>query len=313
MAKMTRSGTAPSTAMSDRPAADMILSRALVVSVLLHAAVVGAFTWAGASRSAAAVSPPASAALRFGAAAGDTFDVDAITEAPRRGDRQRTATAPSPPRPSPPERAARPVKPAPAERAPGALRAKRAKPASTQPAAAAGGGEQAPGASEQSDDGRSYGAAGLPPGVRQLAPAFTQAIAAATNRDPFWAAQPLGDVGSVLVVIDVNEDGRITLVENDEQRTLPPALDRLVQRTLMLLRSGRFALSRRGANAGRESFTIDVTLSQVPPPEGDWDDPGHTASIGFSPPAPGKPGNAYFVHGSGRRFDARVTIASSRR
>jgi hypothetical protein len=53
---------------------------------------------------------------------------------------------------------------------------------------------------------------------------------------------------------------------------------------------------------------IQVTLSQVSPPEGEWDSPGHTAAMGFVPPEPGTPGRAYFVHGSGRRFDARVSI-----
>ena len=60
--------------------------------------------------------------------------------------------------------------------------------------------------------------------------------------------------------------------------------------------------------AGREVLEIEVTLSMVPPPEGEWDDPTHTAKIGFVPPEPGVPGRAYFVHASGRRFDARVTI-----
>jgi len=77
---------------------------------------------------------------------------------------------------------------------------------------------------------------------------------------------------------------------------------------VLLLRAGRFALSRRKSGAGREILEIDVTLSMVPPPEGDWDDPAHTAKMGFVPPEPGKPGRAFFVHGSGRRFDAQVTI-----
>jgi hypothetical protein len=304
VATISGSGTASTHGLSDLPAPHMALSRALVASVLLHAAVVGAFTWAGAVRSAAALVAPASSVRPLGAVAGDTFDVDAISDAPRRGDQKLSTAAAGEKKPSQPAPAPKPEAGEPVQRARKASRAPAAKPIE-KPSDAA----QTSGASEQGDDERSYGAAGLPPGVRQLAPAFTQAIAAATNRDPYWAELPFGNHGSARVVIDVGEDGRITLVERDGAQTLPPPLERMLKRTLLLLRAGRFALSRRGSGAGRESFEIEVTLSQIPPPEGDWDDPGHTASIGFTPPKPGRPGRAYFVHGSGRRFDAKVTLA----
>jgi hypothetical protein len=289
----------------------MPLSRALVASVLLHAALVLAFTWAGAAGDAAAPSAPESrTAPPLAAAAGDTFDVDAVSEAPRQGDRKLTPTAAPPPSPGEPAVAAEPAPPARAAPARKARRKPRPTPADLP---IAGEDAPAPGASDQGDQGSaSYGAAGLPPGVRHLATAFTQAIAAATNRDPLWETLPLGKVGTARVVIDVDDDGRVTLIEDQEARQLPAPLERMVARTLLLLRAGRFALSRRGSSAGRESFEIEVTLSQVPPPEGDWDNPGDTASIGFTPPSPGVPGRAFFVHGSGRRFDALVTIESTK-
>src|SRR5690606_1008565 len=137
-----------------------------------------------------------------------------------------------------------------------------------------------------------YGAAGLPLGVRHLATAFTKAVSAATNRDPLWDELPVGTVGKLRVVIDVDDDGRISHQPFDDEPAPPPALKRLVERTLLLLRAGRFALSHDRPGAGREVLEIEVTLSTVTPPEGEWDDPTHTAKIGFDPPAAGVPGRA---------------------
>lgn len=290
----------------------MALSQSLVVSVLLHAAVVGAFGLATRARAPAAELPPAlsSSEPQSAALGGDTFEVDALLDAPpaSRAAAPEPAAEPDPAPPAPPAAEAIAEKPKPKPK----LRPRRAKPERAA-ASAAREPSTAPPSVEEHDapgSGKTYGAADLPPGVRHLGPAFTRAISAATNRDPFWTTLPLGRVGTARVTIAVGEDGKLERVQRDGDPPLAAPLERLVERTLALLRSGRFALSRRAPGAGRELLEIEVLLSQVDPADDVLKDAAHTAKMGFSPPEPGKPGRAFFVHVSGLRFDARVAIVS---
>ncbi len=135
------------------------------------------------------------------------------------------------------------------------------------------------------------------------------AVTAATNRDPFWDAQALGDAGSARLEIELDADGHITATNTGKEELAPP-LRRLVDRTLLLLKTGRFALSAPGLSAGKEVFRIEVTLSRGAATE-DYDNPRDTVSLGFDPPSPSAAGRAYFVHASGLRFEAKVTLESS--
>jgi hypothetical protein len=289
----------------------MALSQSLVVSVLLHAAVVGAFGIATRVRPPAAELPPAlsSSEPQSAAFGGDTFEVEALVDAPARAQATPSQPAAAEPDPAP---AAPPPTAAIAEQPKPKPRSRRAKPKRTEPSAASAASTASPSAEEPDapGSGATYGAADLPPGVRHLGPAFTRAISAATNRDPFWTTLPLGNVGTARVAIAVGEDGKIERVKRDDDPPLAAPLERLVERTLALLRSGRFALSRRAPGAGRELLEIEVLLSQVDPPDDALEEAAHTAKMGFSPPEPGKPGRAFFVHVSGLRFDARVAIVS---
>ena len=138
-------------------------------------------------------------------------------------------------------------------------------------------------------------------GVRDLAKAFTRAIPVATVADRAWASLPLGPAGSVRVAIDVDAEGQIgaTVFSEGPQ---PPHLKRLVERTVLLIRAGRFSLSRAPGEAGSERLRIDVTISGAAG-ETEEDDFG----LGFHAPSPGKPGKAYFK-AWGRYVEARVTI-----
>ena len=81
----------------------------------------------------------------------------------------------------------------------------------------------------------------------------------------------------------------------------------MVERTVLLLRAGQFALS--GSNdAGSERITIDVTLRDEAA-----DDEGAPVVVQLThdAAAPGHPGRAYFRYGTGRAFEAKVTIVSS--
>ena len=305
----------------------MALSQSLVVSVLLHAAVVGAFSVAVRARASAEL-PPAlpSAAPNNAAFGGETFDIEALLEAPP-SRRARAASVPvaepepepkTEPKLEPESQVSKPASTqavdargdAPAPKKPKKRRAR----AEAKPAPSAEAGHDTASSEGPNDDrGASYGAQDLPPGVRHLAPAFTRAVAAATHRDPFWTTLEIGSVGKARVVLEVDEEGHVSRLVDSSDPPLPAALERLVDRTLVLLRTGRFALSRRAAGAGRETLEIDVTLAMIEPPEDDWDEgSSHTAKMGFVPPEPGTPGRAFFVHGSGRRFDARVSIISQK-
>jgi hypothetical protein len=154
-----------------------------------------------------------------------------------------------------------------------------------------------------------FGAAGLPPGVRQLPAAFCRAIPPATRADPAWQTLPLGSAGSIQIVIEIDESGKIVSAEPDPAkhrlRAPEPHLKRLVDRTVLLLGAGTFALSAK-TGAGIEKLLLEIELSQRAASEESA--PTHMTSQGFEPPSANRAGRAHFTLGSGRHFEARLTI-----
>jgi hypothetical protein len=295
-------------------------SPALVLSLVLHvagAAAVGLLIHH-------AQAQPRSASELGASFAGETFDIDeVITSSPKRvatpGGEPAPAAAPPPPEttsaplvaPPPPEPGPRPKPARPAEPAPAATPSAAATPPSPSAAGSATGAEGA--ASTESVASAAAGAAG-PLGqsgvagpTADFAKAFAKAVTAATHRDPLWDQLPLGGVGSARVVITVDDEGHLKSSELDERDKVPDPIQRLIERTMLFLQKGRFALSGRELGAGSQTLEIEVSLSSVEPEE-DYDDPRHTVSLGFEPPRPGKPGRAYFVHAAGRRFDAKISV-----
>jgi hypothetical protein len=156
-----------------------------------------------------------------------------------------------------------------------------------------------------------FGQEGLPPGVRRLGYALTRAIPAATPADPAWRELPVGHVGTIRVQLAIDADGRLGAVERWRARPgeppAPAVLERMVERTLLLLRAGQFALS--GSNQpGTERLVIDVTLRDEAPEEEATDT---VVQKRFDGARPGHAGSAYFRYGTGRVFEAKVTIAAS--
>jgi hypothetical protein len=136
--------------------------------------------------------------------------------------------------------------------------------------------------------------------ARGFAKAFTRAVPAANSGDPVWGELPLGPVGSVRVSVTVGADGAIDDSKVlDKPRKPPPHLARFVDRTLILLRGGRFALTNGGA--GTETLRVDVTLSERRMDDG-------PLALGFEAPSPGSPGRAYFQLASGRLVEAKVAV-----
>jgi hypothetical protein len=153
-----------------------------------------------------------------------------------------------------------------------------------------------------------FGQEGLAPGVRRLGYAFTRAIPAATPADAEWHELPAGHVGTIRIELEVDENNRLGEVLRWQARAgepAPPAiLQRLVERTLILLRAGQFALS--GSNQpGTERLVIDVQLR-----DGAAEGEGARVVVqkGFEGATPGHPGRAHFRYGSGRAVEAKVTI-----
>lgn len=276
------------------------LRPALAVSVLAHVAVLGVAMLLTVRQ----VRP---VAVDDGGASvsGETFDVDEVLQArkqePAAEPAPRAAPAPAPAGESAP--VAKPVARRPRKEA--GARADKPEPAGEgQAAAAAAASGESAGEPPASPNA---GTAGDSPAVANLAKAFAKAVTAATHKDPTWDELPLGSAGSVRVAVHVDADGRIERSLVAERDDVPVHLVKLVDRTLLLLRAGRFALSKGEAKAGSETLRIEVTLSSVEAQE-DYEDPRHTVAMGFEPPRPGQPGRAYFVHAAGRRFDARISI-----
>jgi len=158
-----------------------------------------------------------------------------------------------------------------------------------------------------------FGQEGLAPGVRRLGYAFTRAIPAATPADSAWRELPAGRVGTIRIELEVDESNRLGAMKRWQGRpgepSPPDALERMVERTLMLLRSGQFALS--GSNQpGSERLIIDVQLRDESPEDEPVSD---VVQKKFEGATPSKPGIAYFRYGTGRAFEARVTIVRSGR
>lgn len=303
---------------------------ALLVSVGLHAAllllpILGRFhdpvrppepaslpnsvAMSGNSIEVEAPTPDFAAAPAAPPPAPDPVDVSALPPEPTRAPepvRIRDPEAAPAPKPAPTKARNKPPTKAESEPKPSA---RSSQPSSASSAAAAGADAPTTGTPAAG----TFGQEGLAPGVRRLGYAFTRAIPAATPSDEAWRELPAGHVGTIRIELQVDEDNRLGELKRWQARPgepAPPAvLERMVQRTLLLLRAGQFALS--GSNQpGSERLTIDVTLRDEPAEEEGSD---NVVTKGFDGATPGHPGRAHFRYGNGRSFEAKVTIVSSGR
>jgi outer membrane biosynthesis protein TonB len=301
---------------------------ALIVSALLHVAV--ALGVAAGSKASAQVRDDAT---RPDAWAGNTFEVDALLA------QAAVPKAPAPVAPAPaaeapeaagvkepvavrqtPRSAARPLPPrAPAaatEPGPSEGSAKPESSSTAEPAARSARREARRPSPEEGDAGgapaeasATYGAAGQAAMERSLAKAFTRAIPAAISRDPIWSELELGPAGSTKIEITIDEEGKIASVE--PEWVPPKQLKNLLDRTQILLRSGRFALSR-GEGAGTETLELEATISVRPDKVDETANPRDTVQLGFEPPSSEKAGRAFFILASGRQVEIRVKLVPQR-
>jgi hypothetical protein len=141
-----------------------------------------------------------------------------------------------------------------------------------------------------------FGAEGAP-APRSFPRAFTRAIPAANTTDPVWKRLPIGGAGKLRVGVRIDADGRVGDVDLGKDPS--PHLERLVRRTLLALRGGRFELS--GATRGEQRLELSVVISDGPIADGPLE-------LGFHAPRPGRPGEAHFQLQSGRRVEITVTL-----
>lgn len=221
------------------------------------------------------------------------------------------ATAPPDAPPDPQSESPKPPSPEPPSPEPPAV-AKAAAPlvaSATQPPTTAASPSQpptpAPTGSAGSAETANGGASDLPAGVRRLDKAFVRAITAATHRDPYWRSAPAGSVGSARIRLSVDADGKLGEMVT-EPREAGAAIGRVLTRTALMLKSGRFALPQ-GQGAGVVQIELEIVLSDGAATE-DADDPTATVTMGFTPPTHTKAGRAYFSLASGRRFEATVRL-----
>ncbi len=298
----------------------------LALSALLHAglALMGAAVLT-------ALPAPAVHAPHRDAWAGNTFQIDGLVN-------ERGGTQPPPvarAEPAPPPRAAAappatgapvlattvphaPIAPAPApghSAAPAAAAASHPPPAASSrpaPRATPDLSRAMASAADGSDpaQGGQFGAAGVLPGVRDLGKAFTRALPRAAAGDPLWSQLPLGSAGGFHVVIQIDGQRRIESAKPDE-KSLAPVLQHLLDRTVLMLKAGQFALDRSDVTSGSEKLHVELTISMRAPSDQIDVDPTDTVELGFKPPTHDKPGRGYFTLASGRHVEAKVTIEST--
>lgn len=167
-----------------------------------------------------------------------------------------------------------------------------AAPSSASSARSAGAG------AAEAGGGGSFGAVGRM-GVRNLGHAFTQAIPPSCDSDSVWGTLPVGNVGSIKIAIDVEENGHIGGWKSLDEDP-PKALQSLARRTVASLRAGTFALRSGAVTGGRQTLQISAIASDVEPPDG--------KTIKLAQDWTGDVGKAAFTQPSGRHIEVKIKV-----
>lgn len=154
----------------------------------------------------------------------------------------------------------------------------------------------------------SFGALGLPPGVRHLAKAFTRALPAGAYTDGDWSTLPLGKVGQVNLSLEVDAEGKLGQFEFDA-RDLPGVIERMLRRVALLLRSGRFSISPQTLGAGQEQLDLEIEISERLVTPNEFASPQDLFAQRFESPTADRPGFAEFTLNSGRLVRVVVRLA----
>jgi len=156
-----------------------------------------------------------------------------------------------------------------------------------------------------------FGAEGSAPGVRDLVRSFVRAIPIVASSDPIWATLPLGAAGAVDVTLVLDEELR-PHTKAPFESAIPQHLARLVNKTLLVMASGRFAVGAGGAAGAEQRLHIALAVTQESPPTQDLSAAGGAFGLRFEPPDDHQVSRAFFTLASGRRVEVSVRPLSAR-
>ncbi|HEX2878303.1 MAG TPA: hypothetical protein VHO25_02080 [Polyangiaceae bacterium] len=167
------------------------------------------------------------------------------------------------------------------------------KPASNSAPEPPGGSEQASSVSAAPGGSHSQST------VRNLPKAFTRALANAAAGDAArYSRMSSGKLEEARITVEVGQKGEV--VGHALNREASTRMKELVRRTLASLGAGQFALRETQVSAGTLRLEVEVWLS------GDSEGNERVTEIGYEAPRPERDGKAYFLLGTGWRFEAKV-------
>jgi hypothetical protein len=178
----------------------------------------------------------------------------------------------------------------------------------TRTRSASSGGASQAGTSGQSEGARpgggTFGAEGAAPGTRDLLRSFVRALPTVASSDDVWSSLPLGNAGSTEIVLAVDENSQPRLGEGSFAGA-PAHLRRLIQKTLVVLASGRFAPTDTSAH-GNARVKVAVTLTQLHAPSELERAAGGVFGLGFEGADAHQVSRAFFTLASGRHVELTV-------
>lgn len=123
-----------------------------------------------------------------------------------------------------------------------------------------------------------------------------------------WATLPVGRVGRVAVRLRVGESGALEDVSIEEPDSQGEVLQRIIERTVLLLRAGTFSLDPRKLQNGTERLSLEVRVAQRPPNPDDSSLPQHLYAQGHEAPTAERPGYARVTLNSGLTLDITLRL-----
>ncbi len=315
--------------MSERPHAAVLLSVLAHAALIVGAAFVSTKVAAGNRASGWATSVTEDFEAIQSGLYGNTFDIDGFVEgelgfgkaktpAPPTGDVKPSRSTEDPPRKARKSRRKRAKRPR--KSSPRSKPSLRRKPPANTPATGANqsaaarsndGASSDDGASSKDarqgdkqgvgagDGGRQHGTSEAKSGELTAAAAFTHALAISFSANPLWHKLPLGEAGTAVVTLTV-ENGKVTGTE------VPKGAPKLIRKLVR----GAAAMTRlrRIDGEGATRMRISVALSQRAVPERDDLDGTVVLQAKDTAPTPDTAGGVFFTFASGRHVQITITI-----
>lgn len=144
------------------------------------------------------------------------------------------------------------------------------------------------------------------PRRRSLAKEFTRMLPRAGHADPFWSAQPLGFFDTVRIRLELDDEGQLQSIVG-EPRELGSHWKRLLERTRLFLKMGRFVLATLDGEK-EQALKLTARVGDRPSLREESYDPKDSVELSSEPPAPGHPGKARFSYPSGRQVEITVEL-----